>query len=203
MVDKGRTSKKTKSMSSKKSKPNKSKKVKDMRIKFKYKFIDVFTDGSFVKNKYGGIGVFFGKNDSRNLSKNMTKLTKLTSPRMEIYAIIYALKIIYDSELCDKHNNKKIRLTIYTDNEYIIKTMTEWIHIWKLKNWKKADGKQAKNIDLLSVIDHWIIMNKDYVVVEFKHVRSHQKQPNNKLSFEYYLWYGNNMADKLAKSLYS
>ena len=40
----------------------------------------------------------------------------------------------------------------------------------------------------------------DSLLIKFVHVNSHLKEPINRNSVEWQLWYGNEMADKLAKN---
>ncbi|MDH5560675.1 MAG: ribonuclease HI [Deltaproteobacteria bacterium] len=37
------------------------------------------------------------------------------------------------------------KLNLTSDSQYLIKGMTSWIHQWKKKNWKKADGSDVLN----------------------------------------------------------
>ncbi|CAG8489459.1 34460_t:CDS:2 [Racocetra persica] len=75
--------------------------------------INVWTDGYCKRNglsdAIGSIGVFFGNNDSRNLSERLPG-EQQTNNRAEIYAAIRAL------EICDKKEN----LIINTDSNYVI-----------------------------------------------------------------------------------
>lgn len=192
-------------MSEKSFKP---KSKKPMKIKFKYKFIDVFTDGSAQDNGFrsckGGSGVYWPNNEFKNISEQYIN-PNVTSPRTELYAVLRALEIIYESLYCKGkvvNLKQKYKLTIHTDCQYLINVFTKWINAWKAKGWKKADKKPVLNVDLISMIDRWFDLHKNDIIVEFKHVKSHRSPPRDKSSYEYYLWHGNDMADKLAKRSY-
>jgi ribonuclease HI len=82
-------------------------------------------------------------------------------------------------------------LDIYTDSEYSIKSLTEWIKNWKKNNWKNAANKEVANQDIIKKIDEYMERYKGKIF--FHHVRSHTgKQDFNSLC--------NEKADKLATS---
>lgn len=45
-------------------------------------------------------------------------------------------------------------VTIWTDSNYVVQGITQWIHGWKAKNWRKADGSPVSNKDLWIQLDH-------------------------------------------------
>ena len=59
---------------------------------------------------------------------------------MELTATIEALKFASQPST----NN----YLLFTDSEYVMKGMTEWIHKWQKKNWKTAGRKLVLNQDL-------------------------------------------------------
>ena len=63
---------------------------------------------------------------------------RTTNNRMEITAVIEALKII----------KKPSVMTIYSDSNYLKEGITNWIHSWKINNWKNKKKEPVKNIDL-------------------------------------------------------
>ena len=151
------------------------------------KNIKIITDGSFkkLKNKKAlcGYGIYFPNAELENVSRPFIH-EPLTNQRAELYAILKALrkvkkdKIEFDS------------ITIYTDSEYSIKSLTEWYKTWQNNNWKNAKGQKVMNQD---IIRPTINILSDFFSgkVKFKHVNSHTgKQDFESLS--------NEMADKLA-----
>lgn len=150
--------------------------------------IDIFTDGSTLFNqdpnkRRGGIGVYFGEDDDRNISEEI--LGEVTNQRMELLAVIRGLKI------CDSNN-----INIYTDSIYVINSLTIWIINWEKNNWKNSKGKDVQNKDLIMELNQ-LTKNKN---INFYHVKAHQKKPDNVL--DYKLWYGNKMADYLATNCF-
>lgn len=192
-------SKKSKNISKTKSK-EKSKKPKITTV-VGSKVVHVFTDGSCynnsrkaTKNTAGGIGVFWGDDDYRNLTEPFY-IKPITNNRAEIYAVIKAIEIFsisYDQKCA------KVVLQINSDSQYLINTMTKWYQGWKRRGWKKADGKEPLNLDLLCHLDNLIEKHKKCFTVTYNHVRAHKKEPKDKKTLKYFMWYGNNQADFLA-----
>ena len=79
--------------------------------------IIVFTDGACSMNgsvnAKAGMGIYFGENDCRNVSKRIEG--KQTNNTAELSAIIHVFEIL-KTEIKNKNN-----ITIYTDSDYCIK----------------------------------------------------------------------------------
>lgn len=158
----------------------------------------IFTDGSAIKNgsiqAKGGVGVYFPDNKELNYSEHITYdtfKTKVTNNLTELYAIEKAINII-------EYHNLLTNIIIYTDSEYCYKTFTIWAKNWEKNNWKKSDNKLIVNKELIKRIYELVIKYN----IKFIHCNSHQKEPLNKNSDEYKIWYGNKMADYLATNTY-
>ena len=159
------------------------------------KEIILFTDGATPNNqnkghRKGGIGVFFGENDPRNISFGIIETPKLkvTNQVCELMACIKGLEKLMSSE---KVIGKKIIL--YTDSMYIVNTISSWASTWELNGWKRDTGKIA-NLELVKKLYYYAI---NFSIL-FKHVSAHKTEPSDKESNEWILWHGNFMADKLA-----
>ena len=146
----------------------------------------VFTDGSCInngkKNSYGGYGVFFSKNNVKNVSQKMSG--KVTNNKAELSAILEALKLL----------TPELKYYIVSDSEYSINCVTKWFRGWEKNNWKTSKGTPVLNRDLIEPI----IIALRVLNVKFLHVNSHLPKPDDKSGMEYKLWYGNKMADELA-----
>ena len=68
-----------------------------------------------------------------------------TNNRMEMMAAIKALETIKPGY--------KGTVTLWTDSTYVLKGITEWIHGWKKRGWKKSDKKPVINKDLWQQLD--------------------------------------------------
>jgi len=99
-----------------------------------------------------------------------------TNNRMEMMAAIKALEAI----------NPKFKgsVTLWTDSTYVMKGITEWIHGWKKRGWKKSDKKPVVNKDLWQQLD---VLNAERDVT-WKWVKGHAGID------------GNERADELARA---
>jgi len=147
------------------------------------KNIIVFTDGACSnngrKNAKAGIGVFFGENDTRNVSRIIDG--KQTNNTAELSAVIDVFKIL------EKEINEKYEIIIHTDSEYVIKCCTTYGEKCSLSNWKNNKGF-ISNHELVKEIYTLFANNNN---VSIKHVKAHTNN-DDKLSI------GNYWADKLA-----
>ena len=92
---------------------------------------------------------------------------------MELTAAIRALEALKSID---------ISVDLYTDSKYVIQGINEWIEAWKSKDWKTANKKPVKNVDLWRQLD---LLNNKYSVT-WHWVKGHSDDP------------GNDMADLLA-----
>ena len=98
--------------------------------------ITIHTDGSSRGNPGpGGWAAII--DDGETITEIGGREEHTTNNRMELTAAIKALKSVSEENI-----------TIYTDSEYVMKGMTEWIHNWQKKNWKTANRKPVLNQDL-------------------------------------------------------
>ncbi|HIW90665.1 MAG TPA: ribonuclease HI family protein [Candidatus Corynebacterium avicola] len=66
-------------------------------------------------------------------------------------------------------------LVVLCDSQYVINSVTKWMHGWKKKGWKKRDGKPVQNVDLMKAIDA-ALTGRD---VTFQWVKGHAGHPMN------------------------
>jgi ribonuclease HI len=141
--------------------------------------IKIYTDGSCLGNPGPGGWAAIILED--NLKKELIGREKhTTNNRMELTAAIKALE--YCNKNKDEQKSLKI-IKIYTDSIYVKEGITNWINNWEKNNWKTADKKNVKNVDLWKNLKELIKSNQ----VEWFWVKGHSDNPLNDL------------ADKLAK----
>jgi ribonuclease HI len=140
----------------------------------------VYTDGACSnngkENAMAGIGVFFGVDDIRNISKRIEG--KQTNNTAELSAIIETYNIIEN----DIINGNKI--VIVTDSEYAIKCVTTYGEKCHNKGWKK----DIKNKELVKTAYE---LYKDKENIQFMHIKAHTNNTDIHS-------FGNENADKLA-----
>ena len=140
----------------------------------------VYTDGACSNNgkdnALAGIGIFFGINDNRNISKKIEG--KQTNNTAELSAIIETYHIIENDIL----NGKKI--AIVSDSEYAIKCVSSYGE----KCYKKCWNVDIPNKDLVKIAYE---MYKDKLNIQFIHIKAHTNNTDIHS-------FGNDNADKLA-----
>ena len=88
-----------------------------------------------------------------------------TNNRMELQAVIEALKVLKVRSAVD----------VYTDSRYVQQGIAEWIHNWKRRNWRTAEGKPVKNVDLWQLLDAAAAKHQ----MRWHWVRGHAGHPGN------------------------
>jgi ribonuclease HI len=97
-----------------------------------------------------------------------------TNNRMEMQAAISALEFFANT-------NQTQQCVLYTDSEYLIKGITQWVKGWKKKDWKTAAGKPVLNQDLWETLDRLDrqVQSQTKVPVAWTHVRGHSGNVGN------------------------
>ena len=138
--------------------------------------IKIYTDGACVGNPGpGGWAAIILTKSSKKEIFGGEKLT--TNNRMELTATIKAL------EYCTEQEGKQPLLKeieIYTDSTYVKEGITVWINRWEKNNWKTANKKSVKNVDLWKKLKELVKRNP----VEWKWVKGHSNDPMNDLADE-------------------
>lgn len=66
-------------------------------------------------------------------------------------------------------------ILLTSDSQYLVKGMSEWIHGWKKKNWKKADGKPVLNKELWQELDQESAKR----TIQWNWIKGHAGHPEN------------------------
>jgi ribonuclease HI len=145
--------------------------------------IKVFTDGACInngrKNAKAGIGIYFGKNDFRNVSERIAG--KQSNNTAELKAILKAYVI-----LKDEIEHKK-SINIYSDSIYAIRCCGEYGFKMNKRNWRN------KNILIPNheLVKEAFNLFNDKHNIKLIHVKAHTECTDE-------LSVGNAQADRLA-----
>ena len=117
--------------------------------------VELYTDGACSGNPGpGGWGVILrmGAHEKELFGGE----SATTNNRMELMAVIEGLRAL----------KRPVQAEIYTDSQYVMKGMNEWIKGWKARGWKTASREPVKNVDLWQALDsecarhqlkwHWV-----------------------------------------------
>ena len=128
------------------------------------KLIEIYTDGACRGNPGpGGWGVLLRYDSVEKELQGAEPDT--TNNRMELTAAIKGLQALKQSS--------DVRLT--TDSTYVKNGITQWLQAWKRRDWKTANKKPVKNIDLWQQLD---LVNATHEV-EWCWVRGHSGHVEN------------------------
>jgi ribonuclease HI len=138
------------------------------------KIIKLYTDGACSGNPGpGGWGVvvYFEDGSIHELGGHDRATT---NNRMEMQAAIDALQFFADYEQTEP-------CILYTDSEYLIKGITQWVKGWRKKGWRTASGKPVLNQDLWETLDrlNQIVQAQTRVPVRWEYVRGHSGNTGN------------------------
>ncbi len=131
--------------------------------------VELFTDGACSGNPGpGGWGLILRwKGEEKELFGGVPDTT---NNRMELQAVIEGLRAL----------KKPCRVTIYTDSQYVQKSMTEWLAGWKAKDFKVKGGGYRANHDLWRELDDLAAKHE----IDWRWVRGHSGHPENERADE-------------------
>ena len=136
----------------------------------------VYTDGACTgqhtkkSDRRAGCGVWYGHGDPRNLGVP-SPFPPHTNQRAEMGAAILAMQAFSRDRKAGEGS-----LHIATDSTYVLKGATEWLHAWKRRGFRMADGGEVKNVDLWKLLDG---EQRKISRVKFTHVKGHSGDQGN------------------------
>ncbi len=126
--------------------------------------IIIYTDGSCYNNPGPGAYAAIILDEDKEIDITGFE-PSTTNNRMELQAVIEALKIV--------RKNKNIIL--YSDSNYVVKGINEWMISWKRRGWKTSANKTVKNKELWKKLDEEISKKN----VKLKKVKAHSGEEYN------------------------
>ncbi len=130
--------------------------------------IEIYTDGACSGNPgKGGYGAILMYKHHKKEISGFEKET--TNNRMELMAVIQSLKSL---------KREFSSITVYTDSKYVQNGISKWIHSWKKNNWKGANRKPIKNIDLWKMLDEESVKHE----IDWRWVKGHSGNKYNEIA---------------------
>ena len=126
--------------------------------------VEIHTDGGCSGNPGpGGWGaVLRWRDHERELSGHEPATT---NNRMEMMAVICGLRVL----------RLPLTLDLYSDSQYVLKGLSQWLPGWKRRGWRTAGGGAVKNQDLWVELDQLLARH----TVRTHWVRGHSGHPEN------------------------
>lgn len=129
--------------------------------------VEVWTDGACRGNPgAGGWGVVLRAQGYEKQLWGGEPHT--TNNRMELTAAIRALEAL----------KRPCRVRLTTDSQYLMQGIAAWLPTWRQRNWRTANRKPVKNVDLWQRLDELASRHQ----VEWVWVRGHAGHPENELA---------------------
>lgn len=126
----------------------------------------LFTDGACSGNPGPGGWAYILKHPASGKEREASGGEALTTNnRMELMAAIMGLEAL----------SRPSRVELWSDSQYVLKGLKEWIKGWKAKGWRTAGRQPVKNVDLWQRLDDLASKHE----VTFHWVRGHDDHPEN------------------------
>lgn len=128
--------------------------------------VELFTDGACTGNPGpGGWAFILRDRATGRVREGSGGERKTTNNRMEISAVIEGLRALREPCL----------VTLYSDSEYVVKGLNEWMEGWKAKGWRRGRQTPLANQEL------WIELDRLRSIHTLKAswVRGHAGHPEN------------------------
>ncbi|MBD0268756.1 ribonuclease HI [Pseudanabaena sp. FACHB-2040] len=134
----------------------------------------IYTDGACSGNPGpGGWGtlICFEDGEAHELGGGERQTT---NNRMEMQAAIAGLEFLIST-------GQTTPVSLYTDSEYVLKGITQWIKGWKKRGWVNSAKKPVLNRDLWEILDTLTIQVNQQLErpLEWLYVRGHTGDPGN------------------------
>ena len=126
--------------------------------------VEIYTDGACRGNPgRGGWGALLVSGEHRRELWGGEAQT--TNNRMELTAAIRALAAL----------KRRCHIQLYTDSQYVRNGVLQWLAQWKARDWRTADRKPVKNVDLWQELEREIERHE----IEWHWVRGHSGHEGN------------------------
>jgi ribonuclease HI len=135
--------------------------------------IIVFTDGAAKGNPGpGGWGAIVATTERvREIGSGSAHTT---NNKMELTAVIEALRAARGLEG---------KVLLHTDSTYVIRGITEWIHGWRRRDWRTAEGQPVLNRELWEALAA-AVAERGRGGIAWHYVRGHVGTPGNERADE-------------------
>ena len=128
--------------------------------------VELYTDGACSGNPGPGGWAYILRHPGSGSEKEVTGgESSTTNNRMELTSVIEGLKAL----------DRPCRVDLYSDSQYVIKGMREWMDEWKKKGWKRGRNDPVMNVELWKKLDDLRQVHQ----IKYHWVRGHNDHPQN------------------------
>lgn len=128
--------------------------------------VELYTDGACSGNPGPGGWAYILRHAASGAEREASGgEAQTTNNRMELKAVIEGLTAL----------KRRSSVDLYSDSQYVLKGLKEWMESWKRRGWKTADKKPVKNQDLWEQLDEL----KGGHEIRFHWIKGHNEHPEN------------------------
>jgi len=128
--------------------------------------VELFTDGACSGNPGPGGWAYLLRHPASGAEREETGgEARTTNNRMELTAVIAGLQAL----------SSPSRVDVYSDSQYVLNGLNEWLDNWKRRGWKTASKKPVKNEDLWRTLDELRSVHD----LNYHWIRGHAEHPEN------------------------
>ncbi len=128
--------------------------------------VELYTDGACSGNPGPGGWAYLLRHTASGAEREDSGgEPATTNNRMELTAVIEGLSAL----------TRPSRVDLYSDSQYVLKGLSEWMENWKKRGWKTASKKPVKNVELWMRLDELLSVHD----VRFHWVKGHNEHPEN------------------------
>jgi len=128
--------------------------------------VELYTDGACSGNPGPGGWAYIIKDPAGGTEMEQSGgEANTTNNRMELNSVIEGLRAL----------ERPSSVELFSDSQYVINGLKEWMDQWKARNWRTADRKPVKNQDLWLELDSLRTTHK----LKCHWIRGHNEHPEN------------------------
>lgn len=128
--------------------------------------VELYTDGACSGNPGPGGWAYILRHKASGAEREASGgEAQTTNNRMELMAVIAGLTAL----------KRRSSVDLYSDSQYVLKGLREWMESWKKRGWRTADKKPVKNQDLWEQLDEL----KGGHEIRFHWIKGHNEHPEN------------------------
>jgi ribonuclease HI len=147
--------------------------------------LTVFTDGSSLPGRKGGVGIKFVFVDEDGVSTEwavpVTGVKSATNNAMELLAVITAMKEIQGKRFPRELLAASRRIDIYTDSTYVSEHVGTAIAVWPRTKWLTSEGRPVEHVSLWKELTRELGKLSSIKRTEIKWAKGHSRDnPHNK-----------------------
>ncbi len=128
--------------------------------------VELYTDGACSGNPGPGGWAYLIKGpDAARVVERSGAEPSTTNNRMELISVIQGLQAL----------DRPSRVNLYSDSQYVINGLREWLDQWKAKGWRRGRNAEVKNLELWKQLDGLRQRHE----VTYHWIRGHNEHPEN------------------------